>query len=76
MPELETVPKNKPINTLEVRNSVVTERSCLISFFTHYSDTNRSRLNHIDIVTAISDGQGENASITSHKLYYFSLFVG
>lgn len=53
--KLSTVPEHKPVEPLEVRNSVVTELSSLVSFLTHNSNTDMRWLNHIDIVTAISD---------------------
>lgn len=52
------MPEHKPVEPLEVGDGVVTELSCLVSFLAHDADTNVRGLNHVDIVTTVTDGQG------------------
>ena len=38
--KLETVPEHQPVQSLEVRNGIVTESCSLITFLAHNTDTN------------------------------------
>lgn len=73
--KLETVPEHQPVQSLEVGNGIVTESCCLITFLAHNTDTNRSRLDHIDIITSITNGKSEYIWVTLNEFYNFSFII-
>ena len=67
--------EHQPIYSLKVRNSIVTELSSLITLLSHNAYSDRGRLDHVDIVTSISNGAGELIRVSFYKFYYFCLFI-
>jgi hypothetical protein len=76
MSYLETMPKDKSIQSLEVWNSIITESSSLVTFLTHDSYTDWCRLDHVNIISTITDGKCEDTRISLHELNDFSLIIG
>lgn len=60
------MPEHESTQTLEGRNRIVTESSCLITLFAHDSYTDRCGLNHIYIVGAVTDSKRKGGRFMLH----------
>jgi len=72
-----SMPEKSSSQILETRHSIVGKSRSLVTFFTHESETDVSRLNHVNIVSTISDGGSDfGASVFFHEINDIGFLAG
>ena len=53
------MPEEAAPEVLVLRNGVICESGSLVAFLTHEAEAKISRLNHVDVISTIPDGQSD-----------------
>ena len=68
------MPEKKTTQDFELRDSIIREARSLIAFLTENTNANVRLLYHVDIISSISDGQGDGIlHVILHDLCDLSL---
>lgn len=63
------MPEKQSSETLEIRDGVVTELRSLISLFAHDTDSYSGRLDHVDVISSVTDSECQGRLVVlSHQI--------
>jgi hypothetical protein len=72
-----SMPEKSSSQVLETRHGVVGESRSLVTFLTHESETDVSRLNHVNIVSTITNSSSDfRLGMFSHEVDYIGFLEG
>ena len=72
-----SMPEKSSSQVLKTRHGVISKSRSLVTFFTHESETDVSRLNHINIISTITDSSSDfRLGMFSHEVDYIGFLEG